>query len=183
MKFYHDFQNMPEGELPATRDSARSANPAWTQARKEAVPPPLAVAKKSGKRGRDEVHKAGDAKRERVAKAAKTGINKSDGAEVSLQTVRHADNVENIDDGQAKDNKGTGDGHNSEGDPISTDQEPPTVSDPLLGLQSVISALKGLGLYSEYQGVLDRIRIALSKMLQSKTRPLRTNLGLTYQSH
>jgi hypothetical protein len=32
VKFYHDFKNTPEEELPLTRDEARKANPAWAWA-------------------------------------------------------------------------------------------------------------------------------------------------------
>jgi hypothetical protein len=161
VKFYHDFKDTPEDELPVTRDSARSANPAWTQVKKEAAPRTHAVAKKSGKRGRDEGHKAGDPKSEHVARAAKNRASKSNGAEASLEIIQNAD--KDIDNGQRKDTNGTADGHNGDDDPITTAPEPPTASDALLGLQTVILALKGLGIYSEYQEVLDRLRVALEQ--------------------
>ena len=33
VNFYRDYRDVPEDELPVTRDAARTANPAWTQAR------------------------------------------------------------------------------------------------------------------------------------------------------
>jgi len=80
-KFYLDFKDTPEEQLPVTRDAARKVNPAWTKADK-APPAPAkastsAAAKNPGKREKDKGQKARDAKRKQLAQAGGNGAHKT----------------------------------------------------------------------------------------------------------
>ena len=54
VKFYHDFKDTPEHQLPVNRNEARKVNPAWTKAVKEQPSKSKASAKDEGKKARDE---------------------------------------------------------------------------------------------------------------------------------
>lgn len=77
VKFYQDFKDTPEEELPVMCDAARKVNPAWTKAGKEPPAPAkastTAAAQHPGKAENDKGQKARDAKRKELAKAGQNG--------------------------------------------------------------------------------------------------------------